>query len=189
MSAHWSLDHTMAWSTDQSAGSSVWALARAQHGVVTRAQLLDLGLSARAIDHRIKTWRLRLILRSVYAVGRPQLTSYGHWIAARLDPAQLEAAVNEADKRDLADPETLRAALDDVVAPRPGVATCGKRSTSAPLPPHARGADQGPSARPGARGRRLTPLRFTHAQVRLEPGRVRATLAAVARRLEAELPR
>ena len=35
----------------------------------------------------------------------------------------------------------------------------------------------------------LTPLRFTHAQVRFEPGHVRATLAAVARGLEAELPR
>jgi very-short-patch-repair endonuclease len=31
----------------------------------------------------------------------------------------------------------------------------------------------------------LTPLRFTHAQVRFEPGHVRATLAAVARRLGA----
>jgi very-short-patch-repair endonuclease len=33
-------------------------------------------------------------------------------LSARLDAKQLEAAVNEADKRDLVDPETLRAALD-----------------------------------------------------------------------------
>jgi very-short-patch-repair endonuclease len=43
-------------------------------------------------------------------------------IAARLEPAQLEAAINEADKRDLTDPETLRAALDDVATARPGTA-------------------------------------------------------------------
>jgi very-short-patch-repair endonuclease len=40
-------------------------------------------------------------------------------VATRLDPEQLEAAVNEADKRDLIDPDPLRSALDDVV-PRPG---------------------------------------------------------------------
>src|SRR5437899_811767 len=74
----------MAWSSDQSAGSSVWSLARAQHGVVTRAQLLELGFSARAIDHRIKTRRLHLVRRGVYTVGRPELTRYGGWMAAVL---------------------------------------------------------------------------------------------------------
>src|SRR6476469_811848 len=74
----------MAWSGDQSAGSSVWSLAGAQHGVVMRAQLLELGFSARAIDHRIKTRRLHLVRRGVYAVGRPKLTVYGRWMAAVL---------------------------------------------------------------------------------------------------------
>jgi hypothetical protein len=41
-------------------------------------------------------------------------------IAAELPPRQLERAVNEADKRDLIDPESLRAALDDY-AGEPGV--------------------------------------------------------------------
>lgn len=41
-------------------------------------------------------------------------------IAVRLEPDKLEAAVNEADKRDLTDPERLRAALDSTPR-RPGV--------------------------------------------------------------------
>lgn len=41
-------------------------------------------------------------------------------IALHLDRGQLEAAINEADKRDLADPEELRSALEPL-APRPGV--------------------------------------------------------------------
>jgi very-short-patch-repair endonuclease len=46
-------------------------------------------------------------------------------IAARLTRDQLEAAINETDKRDLTDPETLRSTLDDL-PPRPGVAKLRK---------------------------------------------------------------
>jgi very-short-patch-repair endonuclease len=42
-------------------------------------------------------------------------------LAAQLSRRRLEAAVNEADKLDLIDPETLRASLDDAVG-RPGTA-------------------------------------------------------------------
>jgi very-short-patch-repair endonuclease len=165
----------------------VLALAATQHGVVTRAQLLDLGLNSQAIQYRIRRGRLHRVHRGVYAVGRPQLTRHGVLIAAvlscgsdavlshqhagevygirrrgktpievtvppgamrsrpgvhvhrrrlpeadvthrhgipvttpvrtlldlaqRLSSAQLEAAVNEADKLDLVDPERLREAL------------------------------------------------------------------------------
>ena len=41
-------------------------------------------------------------------------------IALRLTRDELEAAINEADKRGLVDPETLRAALEGL-SPRPGV--------------------------------------------------------------------
>jgi very-short-patch-repair endonuclease len=150
-----------------------------------------------AIEHRVATGRLHLISKGVYAVGRPDLTPRGRWMAAvlvcgdgaalsnrsaaelwgigweekgRIDltvrrecrirrtglrvrarpslsersfvrrfgipvthPVQtlidlatelkvmrLERAVNEADKLDLVDPETLRAALDAYVG-MPGV--------------------------------------------------------------------
>jgi hypothetical protein len=37
---------------------SVWDLAERQHGVVARSQLLDLGFTRNAIEHRIGTGRL-----------------------------------------------------------------------------------------------------------------------------------
>jgi very-short-patch-repair endonuclease/predicted transcriptional regulator of viral defense system len=177
---------------------SVWALAEKQHGVVTRRQLLQLGYSDHAINHRVARARLHRVRRGVYAVGRPRLTRYGCWmgavlacgpeavlshssaaalweirpvntelieilvptrtgrnqdgiafhrrptlaqsdvtrcrgipvtspictlidLATCLEPVQVERAINEADKRDLTDPEELRSALDQTPR-RPGVA-------------------------------------------------------------------
>jgi very-short-patch-repair endonuclease len=175
---------------------ALWALARQQHWVVARRQLLELGFGGHWIDHRIAIGRLHPLHRGVYAVGRPHVTPYGRWmalvlacgpaavlshgsaaalwgirpapkrlevsvvngakrrpegiavhrrldlapeevtdchgipvtspirtlidIAARLDREPLEAAINEADKLDLCDPEELRAALDDARG-QPGV--------------------------------------------------------------------
>src|SRR3990172_7085625 len=62
----------------------LWSVAERQHGVVTRAQLLDLGLHPQAIKHRIATGRLHRLWRGVYAVGRPQVTRHGGWMAAVL---------------------------------------------------------------------------------------------------------
>ena len=178
-------------------GATIWALAAEQHGVITRSQLLRLGVSVQAIKHRIGTRRLHPIGRGVYAVGRPELTRRGRWMAAvlscgpdaclshtsaaalwgvrsardlqveisvpapraprrrgirvhrraalaaddratcdripvtsptrtlvdlalRLPAGRLEAAISEADKRDLVDPEALRQALDGLVG-QPGV--------------------------------------------------------------------
>jgi very-short-patch-repair endonuclease len=166
--------------------------------VIARSQLLALGFSPKAIDHRIAVGRLRPIFRGVYSVGRAEPTRYGWWTAAilrcgsqgalshwsaaslwgigtfpnkpihvsvptnvarrqpgivihrraRLEGAHvrqvrdipvtsvawtlmdlaphmnrgdLEAAINEADKLDLADPESLRCSLEDL-AHHPGVA-------------------------------------------------------------------
>lgn len=174
----------------------LWALARQQHWTVARRQLLELGFSRHWIEHRIANGRLHPLRHAVYAVGRPHVTQYGHWMAAvlacgpaallshdsagalwgirpasarlevsvvgsgkrrargitihrrpglrpdqvtrchgipvttpictlidiavRLGRDQLEAAINEADRLDLCDPEQLRSALDE--APRqPGV--------------------------------------------------------------------
>jgi len=165
-------------------------MARRQHGVVTRRDLEALGFSRKAIEHRVRNGRLHLAMRGVYAVGWPELSREGRWMAAvlaagegaalshssaaalwgigteraggvdvsvrrecrimrprirarsrpslpahdivvrlgipvtcpirtlvdratELGPSALERMVNEADKRDLVDPETLRTALDD----------------------------------------------------------------------------
>src|ERR1700760_2731957 len=77
----------MGWSTQQTAAPprpSAWALARGQHGVVTRRQLLALGLTPRGIEHRVARGRLHVVGRGVYAVGRPDLTRNGRWMAAIL---------------------------------------------------------------------------------------------------------
>lgn len=68
----------------QSLSARVWALARRQHWVVTREQLLALGMTPAAIDHRLAIGRLHRIYRGVYAVGRPQLTRESRWMAALL---------------------------------------------------------------------------------------------------------
>jgi very-short-patch-repair endonuclease len=63
---------------------AAWALARRQHGVVTRAQLLGLGLTPAAIRHRLTTGRLHELHRGVYAVGRPNVGRSGELMAAVL---------------------------------------------------------------------------------------------------------
>jgi very-short-patch-repair endonuclease len=157
-------------------------------------------------------------------------------IAVRLDREPLEAAINEADKLDLCDPEELRSALDGVAGqlgvralrtvldrrtftltdselerrflrivrgmglaePATGVWVNGFKVDfhwpdlglvveTDGLRFHRTPAEQ---ARDRVRDQRhtaagLTPLRFTRAQVRFEPGYVGETVAAVARRLAA----
>ena len=48
-------------------------LAVRQHGVVSRRQLLAIGLGGDAIWHRMRTGRLHAIHPGVYAVGHPLL--------------------------------------------------------------------------------------------------------------------
>ncbi len=75
----------MASSKLQSASwGDVWRLAAEQHGIVARAQLLELGLTPRAIKHRLDRRRLHLVRQCVYAIGHPKLTQHGHWMAAVL---------------------------------------------------------------------------------------------------------
>jgi very-short-patch-repair endonuclease len=165
-------------------------MARSQHGVVARRDLLKIGFSSAAIEHRIARGRLHPVARGIYTVGWPladrkqgwmaavlacgEMAALSHasaaalWeisedrpgpidisvrrhcglrrpglrvrvrprlperdfterhripvttpvrtlidLAAELTPKRLERAVNEADKRDLIDPESLRQALDE----------------------------------------------------------------------------
>lgn len=170
-------------------------MARRQHGVVTRRDLLRIGFSSTAIEHRLATGRLRPVARGVYTVGWPLTDRKQGWMAAvlicgegallshgsaaalwgigpegvgpvdvsirrhcgvsrpgisarsrprlserdvtehhgipvttpvrtlidqatELTPNRLERMVNEADKHDVIDPETLRETLDDYAGER-----------------------------------------------------------------------
>lgn len=52
--------------------------------MVARAQLLELGLSAEAIQHRLENGRLHRLAQGIYAVGRPEVGERGRWMAAVL---------------------------------------------------------------------------------------------------------
>jgi hypothetical protein len=62
----------------------VSVLATDQHGVVTRRQLRDIGLSNKNIDYRIAAGRLIRLSAGVFAVGHSCLTREGRWMAAVL---------------------------------------------------------------------------------------------------------
>ena len=63
-------------------GRRVAELAERQHGVVTRAQLVELGLADSGIARRVRDGRLHRVHRGVYAVGHPKLTTEGRFLAA-----------------------------------------------------------------------------------------------------------
>jgi very-short-patch-repair endonuclease len=68
----------------QSVTPRIADLAGRQYGVVSRVQLMDLGLGADAIKHRIRAGELHVLHRGVYAVGHTVLKAEGRWLAAVL---------------------------------------------------------------------------------------------------------
>lgn len=81
----WTISRAMARKTVNSArDNAVWELVRRQYGAISRAQLLGLGFSPEAIDHRRERGRLHAVHAGVYAVGRPELSRLGEMLAATL---------------------------------------------------------------------------------------------------------
>jgi very-short-patch-repair endonuclease len=66
------------------ADALVARIAARQHGVISVAQLLEAGLSHRAIQIRVRAGHLHRIHRGVYAVGHRNLSHQGWWMAAVL---------------------------------------------------------------------------------------------------------
>jgi predicted transcriptional regulator of viral defense system len=68
-----------------SVDESLAALGTQQHAVFSLSQVTELGLSARAVQRRVKRARLHRIHQAVYSlVPRALLTREGHWMAAVL---------------------------------------------------------------------------------------------------------
>ena len=63
---------------------SIADLLREQYGVVSRAQLLELGLAKGAIDYRVRHRRLIPVHYGVYTTGSGMLIRRGRWLAAVL---------------------------------------------------------------------------------------------------------
>jgi len=63
-------------------GRLVAALASRQHGLVTRAQLLELGFTTARIGRWLRSGRLVSLHTGVYAVGHAALSLRGRWLAA-----------------------------------------------------------------------------------------------------------
>jgi very-short-patch-repair endonuclease len=65
-------------------GREVVRVAEQQHGVITRRQLGECGLTDQGIHRRVEDGRLWRVHQGVYAVGRPSLTFHGRLMAAVL---------------------------------------------------------------------------------------------------------
>jgi very-short-patch-repair endonuclease len=94
-------------------------LARSQHGVVTRAQLRELGLSDSAIGRRLAAGQLHTVHHGVYAVGHDVLGPRGRWLAAVLACGPT-AALSHAAAGALWELRRSAAAKIHVTVPRTG---------------------------------------------------------------------
>jgi very-short-patch-repair endonuclease len=59
-------------------------LAGRQHGVVSRRQLVELGMSESGVERRLRVGRLHVLHPGVYAVGHRLVSREGHWLAGVL---------------------------------------------------------------------------------------------------------
>jgi very-short-patch-repair endonuclease len=62
----------------------VRAVAARQYGVISRSQLLTVGIGETGVRERLRTHRLIRLHRGVFAVGHSELKLEGHWLAAVL---------------------------------------------------------------------------------------------------------
>lgn len=105
--------------------AEIAALADAQYGIVSRGQLLELGVTRRGVEHRLAVGRLHPLHRGIYAVGHRVLPAKGHWMAGVLagGPGAVLSHRSAAALWNIR--PTARARIDVTVGrnkrPRPGI--------------------------------------------------------------------
>jgi very-short-patch-repair endonuclease len=92
-------------------------LAERQHGLVTRAQLRDLGVGPGAIDYRVRSGALVVVRRGVYALGHGALRPQARPLAAVLGSGP-DAALSHAAAAAHWEVRPSAATLIDVTVPR-----------------------------------------------------------------------
>lgn len=144
----------------------LWALVARQHGVVAHRQLRELGMHPQAIKRRVASGRLHRLWPGVYAVGRPDVTRHGLWMAATLACGEASVLAGES-AASLAQMDVREGPLIDVIVP-PGARRrlVGIRTREARLrPAHAGTIDGIPVTSPA---RTLVDLARTRSRNELE---------------------
>jgi Transcriptional regulator, AbiEi antitoxin/Protein of unknown function (DUF559) len=104
--------------------AAIAELAMRGHGVVSRAQLVALGLGRGAIEDRVARGSLHPVYRGVYAVGHELLSRHGRWMAAVL-AAGPGAVLSHRSAAELWGIRTSARSAIEVIAPgqrrRPGI--------------------------------------------------------------------
>jgi hypothetical protein len=117
-------------------------IAARQHGVISYAQLVGLGLTDGQIRYRVLIGRLHRIERAVYAVGHDSLTAKGHWVAAVLTYGDC-ALLSHRPAGDLWGVAPYNGALIDVTAPTRRRSRGRLRAHIAKLDPRDRSIEDG----------------------------------------------
>src|SRR4051812_23403790 len=100
----------------RSIDAAIAALAERQHGVISRAQLIRIGLSEDTIDRRMLAGRRHQVHRGVYAVGHRRLTREGRYLAAVLASGD-DAVLSHRSAADLWDLRASKEREIDVIVP------------------------------------------------------------------------
>jgi very-short-patch-repair endonuclease/predicted transcriptional regulator of viral defense system len=112
---------------------AIGRIADRQHGVVSRSQLIKLGLEEGAIARRLATGRLHEVQRGVYAPGRRTLTRQGRWMAAVLTSGP-EAALSHWSAAALWMIRPNSRTIIDVTTPQKSRSWDGIKRHHSPLP-------------------------------------------------------
>jgi very-short-patch-repair endonuclease len=97
--------------------AAIAELANRGHGVVSRAQLTELGLGRGAIEDRVARGSLHPVYRGVYAVGHGLLSRHGRWMAAVL-AAGPDAVLSHRSAAELWGIRNSARSPIEVIAPR-----------------------------------------------------------------------